>query len=332
MTNGLSHFIWGEDDAGSNPVYSTYLKLKMEFTKDIIRYVSKFNSADEFLRSGGLSIEMLDKLAFGFNEEDIKTLPASILKIKWKDDWKNVLWEVEKSGLTKKQWSLKINLSEPIDVSYEKDKFYVEDGHHRTFAAKVLKKDLNVNLQINEKPIQKLGYKDYDKCMKDIFNQIKSMNTLNESSLVKKILIEAITQLPNSVKKIKNKKGLYDIDVNSIFLNPFDRALISAEDELEDQYYKSDAKKKYNAGFMDIGVIRMTIPVAIIYPGQSGLESTNLLKILNAENITELPEAVKVLYNDKNYIVLIDGHHRVASQILKGKDRVELILKVSDFK
>lgn len=331
MTNGLSHFIWDEEDAGSNPVYSTYLKLKMHLTKDIIKYVNKFNSADEFLRSGGLSIEMLDKLAFGFNEEDIKTLPASILKIKWKDDWKNVLWEVEKSGLTKKQWSLKINLSEPIDVSYEKGKFYVEDGHHRTFAAKVLKKNLNVNLQINEKPIQKLGYKDYDKCMKDIFNQIKSMKNLNESSLVKKILIEAITQLPNSVKKLKRKQGMYDIDVNSIFLNRYSDVLRKIEGELEDQYDENNGKEKYHNTFMKTGTIKMTIPVSLIYPGQPGIESSNLLKILNAENITELPEAVKVPYNDKKYIVLIDGHHRVASQILKGKDRVELILKVSDF-
>jgi hypothetical protein len=37
----------------------------------------------------------------------------------------------------------KINLSEPIDISYESNgyglKFYLEDGHHRYFAAKTLK-------------------------------------------------------------------------------------------------------------------------------------------------------------------------------------------------
>jgi hypothetical protein len=43
----------------------------------------------------------------------------------------------------------KINLSEPIDISYESNgyglKFYLEDGHHRYFAAKTLNKTLNVN-------------------------------------------------------------------------------------------------------------------------------------------------------------------------------------------
>jgi hypothetical protein len=54
----------------------------------------------------------------------------------------------KKSGLTPKKWSEKINLSEPIDISYESNgyglKFYLEDGHHRYFAAKTLNKTLNV--------------------------------------------------------------------------------------------------------------------------------------------------------------------------------------------
>jgi hypothetical protein len=50
--------------------------------------------------------------------------------------------------------SEKINLSEPIDISYESNgyglKFYLEDGHHRYFAAKTLNKTLNVNLEIKQ--------------------------------------------------------------------------------------------------------------------------------------------------------------------------------------
>src|SRR4051812_25223478 len=102
----------------------------MNITKDIKDYISKFENDEQFLRSGGLPIEMLDRLAFGFADSDIKTLLPSQLKIKWWVDYQNVLAEQKESGLSKIQWAKKINLSEPIEVSYEKGKFWIEDGHH----------------------------------------------------------------------------------------------------------------------------------------------------------------------------------------------------------
>lgn len=151
-----------------------------QLTNEIVNYVKRFNSSEEFLRKGGLSTEMLDRLAFGFADIDITTLNPKQLSIKWKDDLENVKYEIQKTGLNPKVWASKINLSEPIDVSYEKNKFFIEDGHHRFVAAKILNKPLNVNLEIKTNPITiiapKLGYDDVMRC---IFNQING--NLNET-------------------------------------------------------------------------------------------------------------------------------------------------------
>jgi hypothetical protein len=149
---------------------------ELPLNDDIINYVSQFKSDEELLRNGGIPTELLDRLAFGFSENDIKTIEPKKLKIKWKIDLENVKWEVKKSGLTPKLWSLKINLSEPIDVSYENGNFYIEDGHHRYYAAKTLNKLLNVNLEINSNPILKLSNLSYDDFHRCIFKQIMGNN------------------------------------------------------------------------------------------------------------------------------------------------------------
>jgi hypothetical protein len=151
---------------------------EIELNQDIINFVSKFPSSEELLRSGGIDIELLDYLAFGFNEESIKILDSNILKIEWKTDIENVKYEIKNSGLSPKDWARKVNLSEPIDVDYKiinnKTGFYIQDGHHRYTAAKILGKALNVNLQIKINPIKKLapniGYDDFHRC---IFNHVK---------------------------------------------------------------------------------------------------------------------------------------------------------------
>jgi hypothetical protein len=157
----------------------------IKITDEIIAEVNKFNTPEELLRSGGISIEALDRAAHGFSEEDIKTIDPNKLHIKWKDDLDNVKHEIrnyhrEVGGSLQKaiiQWVKKVDLSEPIDVSFEKNKFYLEDGHHRYFAAKILKKPLNVNLVIKMNPIVKLAptlsYDDFHKC---IFKQVKKLS------------------------------------------------------------------------------------------------------------------------------------------------------------
>lgn len=148
---------------------------QLNLTDEMKKEMSKFSSDEEFLRSGGFSIEALDRAAYGFSSEDIKTINPNQLKIKWKDDYANVKWEQEKSGLSKINWARKINLLEPIDVVYEKNNFYIEDGHHRYYAAKILNKPLNVNLEIKQNPIIKLGGElSYDNFHRCAFRQFKN--------------------------------------------------------------------------------------------------------------------------------------------------------------
>jgi len=145
----------------------------IKYTEEIANEARKYNSDEELLRAGGFSIESLDRLAFGFADSDVKTLMPNQLKIKWKQDWENVKQEQLNSRLSKLQYAKKINLAEPIDVVYEKGNFYVDDGHHRLFAAKVLNKPLNVNLSIEESPFRHLNY-DYDQYHRCVFNIVKS--------------------------------------------------------------------------------------------------------------------------------------------------------------
>ena len=155
------------------------IKINNNFLNDLINELSQYKSDEQLLRNGGLSIELLDRLAHGFSEEDIKLIHPKDLKIKWKTDLENVLYEIKKSGLTNKQWASKIKLSEPIDVSYWEDKrhkkgFYVEDGHHRYVAAKILNKPLNVSLDIKINPIKEISPNmGYDEIHRYLYNRFK---------------------------------------------------------------------------------------------------------------------------------------------------------------
>jgi hypothetical protein len=148
-------------------------------TKEVIGYVSKFNSEEELLRSGGLPTDMLNRYAFGFSESDLTQIHPSRITIRWFNDKANVEMEVKESGLTPLEWSKQIDLSEPVEVSYQNRghglKFYLEDGHHRHYAATILDKELNVKVTIKANPINRisrnrLGYDDFMRCL---FKQIK---------------------------------------------------------------------------------------------------------------------------------------------------------------
>jgi hypothetical protein len=146
----------------------------IKITPEIRDYVSQFGTDEELLRSGGLPIDMLDRAAHGFADSDIETLMPDQLSIKWKDDLEGVKWEIKKKGWTDMQYAKSVDLSEPIDVSYENGKFFIEDGHHRYWAAKILKRPLNVNLEIKDKPLNKLApnlsYDDYHRCLFQVVN------------------------------------------------------------------------------------------------------------------------------------------------------------------
>lgn len=153
-------------------------------TDDMKSEVSKYKSSEELLRSGGLSMETLDRAAHGFSESDITTLNPDQLNIKWFDDLENVKWEIKHKGLTPREYATKVDLSEPLEVSYWEDPengfkrgFYIEDGHHRYYAAKILGKPLNVELEIKVNPFKVIGkglsYDDYHRCL---YNQIVKNN------------------------------------------------------------------------------------------------------------------------------------------------------------
>ncbi len=144
----------------------------------LINEAKSFKTSEELLRNGGFSTFALDMAAYGFTEESIKQLPTKVLKIKWKDDLENVYYGVKKSGLTQKEWSKKVNLNEPVDVSFDGKHFILEDGHHRYLAAKILGELLNVKLEIKSNPIIKLSDKGYDDFHREFFDN----NTLNEDT------------------------------------------------------------------------------------------------------------------------------------------------------
>lgn len=99
-----------------------------------------------------MSIDDLDRAAFGFARNDIKTLSPDQLHIKWHDDWRNAILDQRESRLKRGEWARMVDLSDPIDVVFESGKFFVDDGHHRFYAAKILGQNLNVNLTIKDKP------------------------------------------------------------------------------------------------------------------------------------------------------------------------------------
>lgn len=157
---------------------------KIKITDDMVEEAQRFDSDEELLRSGGFSIQTLDRAAHGFSESDIRIIDPQKLKVRWRNDLENVLWEIEQSGLSAEEWSKSVDLSEPIDVDYWEDKemgfkrgFYIQDGHHRYVAAKTLGKPLKVNLEIKINPIKEisrgLGYDEFHRC---VYKRIKSLN------------------------------------------------------------------------------------------------------------------------------------------------------------
>lgn len=164
---------------------------KLKITKEIAKEVNRYNSDEELLRAGGLSIETLDRAAFGFSDNDIKTLMPDQLKIKWKDDLENVKHEIKQKRLTDLEYAKSVDLSKPIDVSYWEDidggyerGFYIEDGHHRYYAAKILNKPLNVNLSIEINPIRELAHDlSYDDYHRMIFKQVKDKTKIHENTI-----------------------------------------------------------------------------------------------------------------------------------------------------
>ena len=85
---------------------------------------------------------------------EIKKLPAHLIRPMNQQERNGTLSSQQHSGKTPEEWAKTIDLSEPVDVSIFSDgSLKLSDGHHRQYAAEILGKELNVNLQaINAKP------------------------------------------------------------------------------------------------------------------------------------------------------------------------------------
>lgn len=147
-----------------------------KITPELAKVVRGYKTSEDLLRAGGVPIEVLDRIAFGFSADDIKTLNPSQLNIKWKVDLDNVYHEIKTNGITPEVWAKRVDLREPIEVAYEHGKFFVEDGHHRYVAAKLTNRHLNVVVDIKDNPITKLSPElSYDEFHRCIFNAVHGL-------------------------------------------------------------------------------------------------------------------------------------------------------------
>jgi len=95
-----------------------------------------------------LSVADVDRMAFGFAEEDITEIMPGKLNIRWHDDMLNPEEAIRihvKNGGTREGWAKTVDLSEPIQLSHKGGKLFIEDGHHRYTAAKILNHKLLVD-------------------------------------------------------------------------------------------------------------------------------------------------------------------------------------------
>lgn len=296
-----------------------------QLTDEIINYVKQFNNSDEFLRKGGLSTDMLDRLAFGFADIDITTLNPSQLSVKWKDDLENVKYQIQKSRLNPKVWASKVDLTEPIDVSYEKNKFFIEDGHHRFTAAKILNKPLNVNLEIKDNPIiriaPKLGYDDVMRC---IFKQVNEKESLNETInyFNNKPYYHGGDEIINKFTKtepknrISNIEGFYFTDniniakkygnkITTVYLtiqNPFYIHKTIPNEKILEKYKELLIKENPNVGIEWIDEkVEFFIKNKIIYP--TGMTGENLKNCFIAGGYDSVIDGFEIcVFNENNII------------------------------
>lgn len=102
----------------------------------------------------------LDFKAFGFNSGDIIVLSPNqiLLNPDW-NDIENAEEAIKKSGLGPEGWARTVSFRKPIDVTLKDGKFWVEDGHHRWLAAKILQRKLKCRVEIKDNPVLALRAK-----------------------------------------------------------------------------------------------------------------------------------------------------------------------------
>lgn len=99
-----------------------------------------------------MPIDELDRLAFGYANDDVAWVSPEQLTIVYPDDMANPEYQFERGGMP---WVNSVDLSEPISVAIDNDgKLQLMDGHHRYFAAKIRGEKLIAQIEIKGNPVQ----------------------------------------------------------------------------------------------------------------------------------------------------------------------------------
>lgn len=99
-----------------------------------------------------MDIDVLDKVAFGCKDGDIIEISPADLVIKYPGDLEN---PEEKYRLGGMSWVRTVSFDDPIEVSIGDDgRRYLEDGHHRRFAAIKQGRSLLAEISIKGNPVK----------------------------------------------------------------------------------------------------------------------------------------------------------------------------------
>lgn len=94
----------------------------------------------------------LDAIAFGCRSGEVKTLKPSAIRIKYPCDLENPQHLFEQEGMA---WVRSVSLDEPVSVSVDDNGvFWLEDGHHRWFAATKRRVQLQAEIEIKGNPVR----------------------------------------------------------------------------------------------------------------------------------------------------------------------------------
>lgn len=189
---------------------------------DILQYTRKYGSSEELLRNRGVPDDLLDMAAFGISEKSTKTLLPKDLNIIWKDDLAQVEFEISKAD-SPEAWAREVSLVEPVEVDLDDaGKLVLQDGHHRYMAAKILGKELNVDLTIKANSIKALAEKldieaDYDSVTRALFDMGDTKPKVTDAQLDEIAQPElgdssiGAAQTNTSNEKLKSALGLENI-------------------------------------------------------------------------------------------------------------------------
>lgn len=141
----------GDVDSSDYMFFNTQIRALKNFIKNPEKSIIG-KSRQELER---MSIDDLDRAAYGYAEGDKATIHPKDINIIYKDDLLNPQDKFKKGGM---DWAKSVDRSDPVKVSMSQDgKITLEDGHHRWFAAEKLNEPLKVEFErIKGKPIEKI--------------------------------------------------------------------------------------------------------------------------------------------------------------------------------